>query len=850
VDVNMPNRFQDLIPEENFSNRFQDLIPESTATPTAQGANRFADLIPTPGQVKEQPAPEGSIIRKVRDLPFVKKHRIEMFGPPLPGMENLSEEMLKGVERIDAQVEKAIQKFEPDITPESVAKQSLPEFLAKDYSRQVIADFARFYKPSNYMMFKGVTGVATPVIKKAVAPAAKKVWSKIPDSVKKVLLRNLTVGKGQPQAYQQLAEKAGLARMAGAEEAMVAGKVLTTKPFTGKPLGMKEQRIVGRIFRGQAEKIRHLPKYSEYSAIATEGRAIMDKWSKELVKSGVPSAEAAKTINENVGSYMARLFESKSGQRALGFSSKPARLRLDGLKHRKNLSSDVLKLLGEVKAPAYPTALRVKELSTTVANANLFNRVSANPEWASLYPQAGWVKMPSTASMGGLRNKWVMPEIAEDINGLVQAPSQMMKTYMKYLSAWKYGKVVLNPATHSRNIMSNSMLLDFSGVNHMRQAMLYPKVIGDYVRKGQMYQLAKKHGAIGDEFVGGEVKAMGDLYARSPGTHMDKVMSAIKYPFKKAGQVYQAEEQLSKMVKFTDMMSKGATPEVAAREAQKWLFNYNKIPKIIDLTRKFGSPFITFTYKAIPRIAETMVNNPMKIYKYYAAFNAFNNASAKSLGMTPKQIEEENKFLPDYMKMPIPGIPSNLLMPVRDKYGRTQHLNLEYILPIGMAPEIAERGILGGGFSNPFVNIIGEIKANRDFLGREIVGEGFSPLQKNIKFAEHAYRQLAPSFAPNVGPFKGGYSWEKLRDSLAKRGDYIGRVREPEQVLFDVLVGLKVTPINIQEQKMFQSFNKESDVNAILREMKKVERHQGISEEEKERKRSEVMERIGRVINK
>ncbi len=959
-------KMEDFIPVR----KVEDTAPSlpSQVTPTNIATVTPANVAPV--DTEQQPVEE-SLLRKLVNLPFVKQQSERMFGKSLPVMEKGSEDLLKGLERGDVVVESLIKKFDPNITPESVSKQSLPEFLVKDYSRQVLADFARFYKPTSYLTFEGAGKAIQPLVKGVGAPVVKAVWNKIPENIRKVLLKNLTIGKGQPQAYQALAEKARLEKMAGEKEAKKVLDILSTtkNPMlytslktgkevlikAGKPLSLEQQIHLGRIFRGEvslsgmksrllqpqekvarimkeievnvafnpevnslqmelssinkalrnkvkraealeaapalerkelllkrkivAEKlekkviglenkirskydifdktfvnqIKNNPRYIELAGISAEGRQIMDKWSKALIKSGIPTEEAKKIIEENIGSYMPRMFKSRlPGEAPLGYGYKDMRLRLNGLKHRKNLSAEVLKEMAEIKEPALPVAIRTKELSTTVANANLFSRVADNPEWSNIAPiYKDWVKMPDTATMGALRNKYVIPEIAHDINGVIGASSQGFETYLKILSAWKYGKVVLNPATHARNIMSNSMLLDFSGMNHLRQAYLAPRVLVDYYKKGKYYQEAVSTSLLSSDFFSVEAKQFLDNGIKSTTqSGMIKLLDMTKVPFRKLGDLYQFEEQFFKMMKFTDMRMKGATVEQAFTEAEKWIFNYNKIPKIIDFTRKFGSPFITFTYKAIPRIAETMVNNPIKLYKYYAFFNAFNNASAKSLGMTPKQIEEDNKYLPDYMKMKIPGIPSNLLMPVRDKYGGTQYLNLEYILPVGMAPEIAERGILDGVFSNPFVNIIGEIKSNRDFLGREIVGKGFSPLEANLKMAEHAYRQLAPSFAPNIGSFKGGYSWEKLRDSLHKRGDYIGRVREPGQVLFDVLAGLKVTPVNIQEQKMFQRFEKESDVKVIMNELKKTKRHMGIGEEEKEKKRAEVMERIGRIINK
>ena len=73
----------------------------------------------------------------------------------------------------------------------------------------------------------------------------------------------------------------------------------------------------------------------------------------------------------------------------------------------------------------------------------------------------------------------------------------------------------------------------------------------------------------------------------------------------------------------------GLAPKLAAQEAEKWLFNYRKVPYFIDVLRgsKGGFmgmlgflsgayPFITFSYKAIPRVVETALMKTPKLTKW------------------------------------------------------------------------------------------------------------------------------------------------------------------------------------------------------------------------------------------
>uniref|UniRef100_A0A6M3L5H8 Large polyvalent protein associated domain-containing protein n=1 Tax=viral metagenome TaxID=1070528 RepID=A0A6M3L5H8_9ZZZZ len=605
-----------------------------------------------------------------------------------------------------------------------------------------------------------------------------------------------------------------------------------------------------------SEQIRTHPKYQELSSIANEGRDVMDKWSRALVNSGIPKEEASDVINANIGEYMARMFEKNLIKGKSGFSTKNMRLRLQGLKHRKDLSHEVLKQMLDVKEPAIPTAIRVKQISSSISNNKIFQAVANNPEWTANTNITGkMIQLSKGPSLGPLSGKFVVPEIAAEVNAITSLKTQnlALEIYGKALSAWKYGKVVMNPATHARNMISNSILLDLSGVNHFRQLQLFPRVVKDYLSKGKLYQLALRNGGIGDEFLGGEVDLVGKYYTAGKGGNLEKWMNVLKAPFRAFGKMYQAEEQLAKMVKFADIYEKTGNASLAALESQKWLFNYTEIPNVIKVA-KHVTPFITFTYKALPRIAESIVNNPLRVYKYYAFARGFNEASRKMLNMTPSEFARSEKALPPWLMRNIGGMPTNILMPWKDKYGRTQWLNLEYMLPVGMAPEIMQRGLLRGAMSNPIYSLVSDLEKNKDFTGKDIVPTESTKEEAAKIMLNYAYRQLAPSLAPGIidnatgeSILKGGYSFEKIMDAVYKRPDYEERTKNMTSVLFDVLAGFKITSLDIDESENFKVF----DIKERLKDLKKQLRdldHPAISEKTRERETEKIFKKQDKVL--
>jgi len=776
-----------------------------------------------------------------------------------------------------AVLDKPIEEFAKFVEPEVKAGESNLKLYGVDLPRQVGAEIIRAYKPSQAAPYYVGAKLAVKAIKPLVKPVAKFVVSKTPEAVKEVLrpvgkflTKNLTVGKGQPVAYQQLAKEAELERLAGGREASKVGKILTTKTvskpkeimgiknFPGapvktinEPLTLNEQGYIGRIFRKEtieSPKLLAHPKYKELKAISDEGRLVMDKWSNELAKSGIPKEQAKATIEENIGSYMARMYTSKLKPETGSFNLfKSLRLRLNGLKHRKDLSMEVRNLMGEIKEPALPTAIRVKEISSSIANNKLFNQVAKNTEWVADTNVGGkLVKMPDNASVGALKGKYIIPEIADDINAILNVGKQSQGIYLKALSAWKYGKVVLNPAAQVRNAVSNSILLDLSGTSHLRQAQLFPKAFEEYLSQGKIYQQALRDGAIGGEFVGTEtMQKLKDVYISTQENNLQKWMKIGITPFKKAGELYQGMEQLAKIVKYIDVLEKTSNSKLAAQEAQKWLFDYNKVPQFIDLARKspIGAPFITFTYKAIPRLAETLVNRPMALYKYKALFDAINESSRKLQGMTPVEYARQKKLLPSWVLKDIGGMPTNLLLPWKDKYGRTQWLNLEYILPVGQAPEMVERG-LGGFVSSPAFNTISDIIKNTDFKNTPIVPPEATKEEAIQAYSEYLYRQLAPSLAP------GGYSAEKIRAGFANEPERFNpeRTREAIPALLDTLVGIKINALDVEEAEQFKIWNKKKRIDALNQEFYKIINNPLLKEEFRDRKIEDIFKKKERVL--
>ncbi|MCH7872518.1 MAG: AarF/ABC1/UbiB kinase family protein [Planctomycetes bacterium] len=180
--------------------------------------------------------------------------------------------------------------------------------------------------------------------------------------------------------------------------------------------------------------------------------------------------------------------------------------------------------------------------------------------------------------------------------------------------------MALNPPTQIRNFVSNAILLDLSGVPLHRLPDLYTRALVDIINDGKYWKIAKKYGVAKTTFASNEMYRMReDLLKLERGAHPVRwLRNAGIIVANRASDVYGFSEAWGKTVKIIDEMKKGASEADAALEAHKTLFDYSLVPPSVQYLRNapIGIPFLTFYYKALPRMLETAIVRPTKFLKY------------------------------------------------------------------------------------------------------------------------------------------------------------------------------------------------------------------------------------------
>jgi hypothetical protein len=261
--------------------------------------------------------------------------------------------------------------------------------------------------------------------------------------------------------------------------------------------------------------------------------------------------------------------------------------------------------------------------------------------------------------------------------------------------------------------------------------------------------------------------------AKDPTTFWSKVIKAYKSG--PPSRLYQFEEQFFKLAKYIHNRQRGLSVIESVGDAQRWLFDYSTVSPFVSLGRRTFFPFITFQAKALPRIFETAIKHPLRLAKYWAAYEAVNRHSKTRLGLTDQQYQEVRENTPEYIRKGGMWI----LLPERDQNGNYQFVNMTYFMPWG---DIISGGSSGGGPfsglpdplqnvlvpSHPIVRLPFELKMNKSiFFDRDIWRADENPWLKSTKYAAEA---LGPSIATQHTP----RLYEKLVKGRPNRKNFSG----------------------------------------------------------------------------
>jgi len=419
------------------------------------------------------------------------------------------------------------------------------------------------------------------------------------------------------------------------------------------------------------------------------------------------------------------------------------------------------------------------------------------------------------------------------IQGVIRNPGELEKIYRTALTLWKTSKTAYNPATTARNNMTNFFILNPLGGVGPHRLDVYAKTVNEIMTGGEFYKRAQRVGLeLGSQEVAELRNRATMIYSANPGLFKG-FFPTIKSFHNKVVSFYGNQDKFGKLANFIKGVTEdGLTDAQAMKRANFYLIDYSEVPKVVDFLRSspIGIPFISFTYGVSKPLAKTLLERPDKLAVYFKIMNAIQSLNPQ--GISAQNLAHEQEVLPRWIKEG-----TFLRLPFRDETGRGQFVDLQYILPFNI---IEERSITP---SSPALTIMASLLTNRDtFTGREIFRKNDEKSTKIKKMGMHIYRQIIPSLAP------GGFSFNKLKSAIQGRQDYQGRARTLVPVLLDVLGGIKVTPIDQNQEAIKRANEKQREINSLRSELSSLLKDKTLFPEEKEKKSKEILERIQKTI--
>lgn len=511
----------------------------------------------------------------------------------------------------------------------------------------------------------------------------------------------------------------------------------------------------------------------------------------------------------------------------------------------------------------------------------------------------GFKRVPNNRLYGLMAGKAVRSGIYEDIISSISYTAWGDNNYVKagklarqLTSTWKLIKVPLNPPTVARNMMSNAILMNLSGMPIRRIMPNLYKAVNEMIAFGKGDMANSKHykalldrGVAETSFTEAELFRWAEDFKEFTTERSINELGILSWLHlkgwrrlaNKASFLYQNIEVMGKTAMAIEMMeNQNKNADEAYLIAQDALFDYSLVsPTVRGLrTSPIGIPFLTFMYKVTPKLIDVALNNPFRLAPYMAMGLALPHLFMHMFDIDDDDYEKIKQLLPSYT-----NDFGTFPLPYRDDAGRLQFLDLGYIMPHGFITQLLEQAYkakktlsdepqaedfdLGeilrtlGLFGGPAWSLAGLFTNTDPFLKRNIAREGeplfietdkdfdvsipgiFKKDGKVVSYVQYAMNQF---FLPSFLHTEYGAT-NRLISAVQESGEINDKNRLTINQALLKFIGLNIFAIDPKQNEMAIKML-EREINDLKSARRRMARDASLSVQDRNTRRSSYDEAI------
>jgi len=390
-------------------------------------------------------------------------------------------------------------------------------------------------------------------------------------------------------------------------------------------------------------------------------------------------------------------------------------------------------------------------------------------------PIPGYTLLPENKLLGKLSSQWVETEMANDLLASTSATTKM-GTILDFfnnqiMAPFRKAVTAYNVPTHINNVVGDVAFYYGSGGSPTYLAKI-PEMMGEVVNKGDLFKLALKNNVIDTNFLSSMSLDKGYKYFKGSTSELDVVNRMIKAP----QDLYMAEDDVFKLLRFKEEVDKGFSPADAAKTVRKYFPYFDQSPAYVK-TLSTVIPFVSFTEQSARIWANMSMDHPARMIVLQQLPQITEKLSAQAMGVTDEERQILRKTLPSYMQG------DSYIVVGKRKNPKTGEEEIGIKSATSKLPFMSAPSMLLGGpqniVSNPYIKM-----ATKAAQGKMFPYEATPGQVAEITGREVAMANLPPLLGTKIN------SWMMAKKGLSTTG------RTPEEEIRAGILGSGTTWIN------------------------------------------------------